>query len=51
MFINISYIFFVLFIYFAYNILDYRVRGITRSVSARLWKGDWFDVRPKPRNS
>ena len=27
-----------------------RVRGITRSVSARRWEGDGFDARPKPRH-
>ncbi len=26
-----------------------RVRGISRSVSARRWEGVGFDVRPKPR--
>ena len=28
-----------------------RVRGITCSVSARRWKGDRLDARPKPRHS
>ncbi len=31
------------------HILSTRVRGITRSVSARRWEGDKFDARPKPR--
>ncbi len=28
-----------------------RVRGITRSVSARRWEVDGFDARPKTRHS
>ena len=27
-----------------------RVRGITRSVSARRWEGEGFDAQPKPRH-
>ncbi len=32
------------------SIYPTRIRGITRSVSIRCWKGDGFDDRPKPRN-
>ncbi len=33
------------------SILNTRVRGIPRNVSARRWEGDWFDARPKLRHS
>ena len=37
--------------HFSMLLIETRVRGITCSVSARRWEGDWFDARPKLRYS
>ena len=37
--------------YANYASLQNRVRGITRSVSARRWEDDGFDVRSKAHHS